>query len=190
MERQGKKQSRKFTIILNYLPLGSMNARCTADDMRSHVSHASHFSSKPVKTRSIADGQSQHSFSNHSTRYLGNAAPFPGLVNSRSGTCQTKPPLIVKHNAFSADLRQSRQSLASASRIGYPATHGHAHQARARSSSRQHDALHPRPGSRFSTAGSTHTLNNYCDNSDNWTDHDMDIYMARNPTTRNGFVPL
>nr|XP_043068557.1 leucine-rich repeat and fibronectin type-III domain-containing protein 2 isoform X3 [Drosophila bipectinata] len=44
--------------------------------------------------------------------------------------------------------------------------------------------------SRYSQAGSTHTLNNYCDTSDNWTDHDMDIYMARNPTTRNGLVPL
>ncbi|XP_037957059.1 uncharacterized protein LOC119686996 isoform X2 [Teleopsis dalmanni] len=43
---------------------------------------------------------------------------------------------------------------------------------------------------RYSTAGSTHTLNNYCDTSDNWTDHDMEIYMARNPTTRNGLVPL
>ena len=42
----------------------------------------------------------------------------------------------------------------------------------------------------YSTAGSTHTLNNYCDTSDNWTDHDMDIYMARNATTRNGLVPL
>lgn len=56
---------------------------------------------------------------------------------------------------------------------------------RPRSRSRDH-----RTSSRYSTAGSTHTLNNYCDNSDNWTDHDMDIYMARNPTTRNGLVPL
>lgn len=48
------------------------------------------------------------------------------------------------------------------------------------------------PPHSYSTAGSTHTLNNYCDTSDNWTDHDMDIYMARNPTTRNGggMVPL
>lgn len=78
------------------------------------------------------------------------------------------------------------------SRISYPATHTHAHQApRHRPSSRQrNDAIGARPASRYSTAGSTHTLNNYCDNSDNWTDHDMDIYMARNPTTRNGFVPL
>lgn len=44
--------------------------------------------------------------------------------------------------------------------------------------------------SRYSLAGSTHTLNNYCDTSDNWTDHDMEIYMARNATTRNGLVPL
>ncbi|XP_055837999.1 leucine-rich repeat-containing protein 4B isoform X2 [Episyrphus balteatus] len=43
---------------------------------------------------------------------------------------------------------------------------------------------------RYSTAGSTHTLNNYCDTSDNWTENDMEIYMARNPTTRNGLVPL
>lgn len=43
---------------------------------------------------------------------------------------------------------------------------------------------------RYSTAGSTHTLNNYCDTSDNWTDHDMEIYMTRNATTRNGLVPL
>ncbi|XP_028901422.1 leucine-rich repeat-containing protein 4B isoform X2 [Zeugodacus cucurbitae] len=43
---------------------------------------------------------------------------------------------------------------------------------------------------RYSQTGSTHTINNYCDTSDNWTDHDMDIYMARNPTTRNGLVPL
>lgn len=43
---------------------------------------------------------------------------------------------------------------------------------------------------RYSHAGSTHTLNNYCDTSDNWTDHDMDIYMAKNATTRNGLVPL
>lgn len=46
------------------------------------------------------------------------------------------------------------------------------------------------PSRRYSTAGSTHTLNNYCDTSDNWTDHDMEIYMTRNATTRNGLVPL
>lgn len=69
-----------------FLNSGSMNARCTADDMRSHVSHASHFSTKPIKQpRSIADGQSQHSFSNQSTRYLSGSNAFAGLVNSRPG---------------------------------------------------------------------------------------------------------
>ena len=81
-----------------------------------------------------------------------------------------------------AELRQSRQSLAVSermSRVSYPT-------GRRRSRGREHG----RPGSRYSTAGSTHTLN-YCgDTSDNWTDHDMDIYMARNPTTRGGLVPL
>nr|CAD7570008.1 unnamed protein product [Timema californicum] len=150
---------------------GSLTAGCLADDMRSHPTH---FSSKGVKSRSIADGQSQHSFSNHSGRYLTGSAFAGGLATSRP------------------DLRQSRQSLAAASehlsRVSYPAG-GHAHHqptSRLRSRSRDHQS----PGSRYSTAGSTHTLNNYCDTSDNWTDHDMDIYMARNPTTRGGLVPL
>lgn len=104
---------------------------------------------------------------------------------------------------FLIELRQSRQSLAGASdrmsRSSYPPSHltaatatvgsnaggGGGRRTRPRSRTREH-----RPGSRYSTAGSTHTLNNYCDTSDNWTDHDMDIYMARNPTTRGGLVPL
>uniref|UniRef100_A0A1B0DRF4 Uncharacterized protein n=2 Tax=Phlebotomus papatasi TaxID=29031 RepID=A0A1B0DRF4_PHLPP len=161
-----------------------------ADDLRSHVSHFSALGANPKvgKARSIADGQSQHSFSNHSHRgYLGSAFPT-NLVNSRP------------------ELRQSRQSLAAASdrmsRASYAASvHGIAHSVasstrRTRPRSRSREQLNGthihshRPGSRYSTAGSTHTLNNYCDTSDNWTDHDMDIYMARNPTTRNGLVPL
>ena len=53
-----------------------------------------------------------------------------------------------------------------------------------------------RHGSRYSLTGSSHTLggNNYCEAPDNWTDHDMDIYMTKN-TTRGrggggGLVPL
>ncbi|KDR19316.1 Leucine-rich repeats and immunoglobulin-like domains protein 3 [Zootermopsis nevadensis] len=159
---------------------GSVNMGCTADDMHSH---ASHLSSKGVKTRSIADGQSQHSFSNHSGRYLSGNSYAAGLVNSRP------------------ELRQSRQSLAATSdhlsRMSYPASHQHhqpsvtsSRRQRPRSRTRDHQSGLQRPGSRYSTAGSTHTLNNYCDTSDNWTDHDMDIYMARNPTTRGGLVPL
>ncbi|XP_037815062.1 leucine-rich repeat and fibronectin type-III domain-containing protein 3 isoform X2 [Lucilia sericata] len=156
------------------------------DDMRSHFSG---MPGKIAKPRSIADGQSQHSFSNNSHRgYLGTAFPS-NLVNSRP------------------ELRQSRQSLAAASermsRASYAGSiHGGGPQSvasstrRSRPRSRSRDQLNTthmhnhRPGSRYSTAGSTHTLNNYCDTSDNWTDHDMDIYMARNPTTRNGLVPL
>lgn len=49
------------------------------DDMRSH------FANKANKTRSVADGQSQHSFSNNSGRYLaGNVFPS-NLVTSRQG---------------------------------------------------------------------------------------------------------
>ncbi|KAI9578680.1 hypothetical protein GQX74_009254 [Glossina fuscipes] len=154
------------------------------DDMRSYFSG---MPGKVAKPRSIADGQSQHSFSNNSHRgYLGSAFPT-NLVNSRP------------------ELRQSRQSLAAASermsRASYAGSiHGPTSVAsssrRSRPRSRSRDQLNTahlhshRPGSRYSTAGSTHTLNNYCDTSDNWTDHDMDIYMARNPTTRNGLVPL
>lgn len=61
---------------------------------------------------------------------------------------------------------------------------------RTRPRSRSRDQHH-RPGSHYSTAGSIHTLNNYCETQENnWTDHDMDIYMARNPTTHGGLVPL
>lgn len=61
-----------------------------ADDLRSHISHFSGMgggmvATKPGKARSIADGQSQHSVSNHSHRgYLNSAFPT-NLVNSRPG---------------------------------------------------------------------------------------------------------
>nr|XP_023028128.1 uncharacterized protein LOC111516186 [Leptinotarsa decemlineata] len=136
------------------------------------------FGAKGNKPRSVADGQSQHSFSNQSGRYLTSAAFPNNLLASRQ------------------DLRQSRQSLAlSPDRMlarpphHVPPPHSVMSSSR-RSRPRSRSRDHQRPSSRYSTAGSTHTLNNYCDNSDNWTDHDMDIYMARNPTTRNGLVPL
>ncbi|KAG8336206.1 hypothetical protein J6590_049445 [Homalodisca vitripennis] len=147
---------------------GSLTSPCMGEDMR--------FTGKSTKTRSVADGQSQHSFSNQSGRYLTGNAFSAGLVNSRP------------------ELRQSRQSLAVSermSRVSYPSAATHTHQRsrqRPRSRSREHTGpVIPRPGSRYSTAGS---LTNYGDSADNWTDHDMDIYMARNPTTRGGLVPL
>ncbi|XP_050426402.1 uncharacterized protein LOC126836800 isoform X2 [Adelges cooleyi] len=100
------------------------------------------------------------------------------------------------------ELRQSRQSLAVSERmshISYPGS-GRTNTSRTkpRRASRNRDGAgggggtQNRPSSRYSHTGSHHALNaNYCgDTSDNWTDHDMDIYMTRNPTTRNGLVPL
>ncbi|XP_072377033.1 uncharacterized protein haf isoform X1 [Diabrotica undecimpunctata] len=140
------------------------------DDMRSH------FGPKGPK-RSNADGQSQNSFSNHSGRYL-TASAFPNnLLASRQDLRQSRQSLAMQSDRMSARPHHvaPAHSIVSSSRRSRP-----------RSRSREHQ----RPSSRYSNAGSTHTLNNYCDNSDNWTDHDMDIYMARNPTTRNGLVPL
>lgn len=58
---------------------------------------------------------------------------------------------------------------------------------RRRQRSKSRDREQQRAGSRMSHAGSTHSLTGY--DTDNWTDHDMDIYMARNPT-KGGLVQL
>lgn len=57
---------------------GSMTRGCIGDDMM-------RFNGKGTKPRSVADGQSQHSFSNNSGRYLNSAAYNSGLVSSRPG---------------------------------------------------------------------------------------------------------
>ncbi|XP_012550007.2 leucine-rich repeat and fibronectin type III domain-containing protein 1-like protein [Bombyx mori] len=124
---------------------------------------------RPGRTRSLAEGQSQHSYS-HSGRY--GPPGYPGsLLGSR------------------ADLRQSRQSLGGASerasRLSLSGAAGGATGGTA--GSRRRPRSRSRPASRYSV-GSLGM--GYCDTSDNWTDHDMDIYMARNPTTRSGLVPL
>ncbi|KAM3964789.1 leucine-rich repeat and fibronectin type-III domain-containing protein hattifattener [Aphomia sociella] len=124
---------------------------------------------RPGRTRSLADGQSQHSYS-QSGRY--GPPGYPGsLLGSRT------------------DLRQSRQSLGAASerasRLSLSGAAGGA--TGGTSGSRRRPRSRSRPASRYSV-GSIGM--GYCDTSDNWTDHDMDIYMARNPTTRGGLVPL
>ncbi|XP_062547006.1 leucine-rich repeat and fibronectin type-III domain-containing protein 3 isoform X2 [Armigeres subalbatus] len=170
-----------------------MENQAIPDDLRSHVSHFSAVGGKVGKARSIADGQSHHSYSNHSQRgYLGSAFPS-NLVNSRPELRQSRQSLAA------ASERMSRASYAGSIVHGGPAHSIASSTRRTRPRSRSRDQLNGthvhthqhRPSSRYSTAGSTHTLNNYCDTSDNWTDHDMDIYMARNPTARNGgMVPL
>ncbi|CAK9816600.1 Leucine-rich repeats and immunoglobulin-like domains protein 2 [Anthophora quadrimaculata] len=153
---------------------GSITRASCIDDIRSQTGH---YSGK-VSTRSVVDGQSQHSFSNTSARYFGNNTLSSNLANTRS------------------ELRQSRQSLAAASdrisRTNFSPSHMPPHSSsrrqRPRSCNRTLEQNPARPGSRYSIADSTHTINNYEEN--NWTDHDMDIYMARNPTTRTGLMPL
>ncbi|CAH0689848.1 unnamed protein product [Chilo suppressalis] len=124
---------------------------------------------RPGRARSLADGQSQHSYS-HSGRY-----GVPGYPSSLLGS--------------RTDLRQSRQSLGAASerasRLSLSGAAGGATGGTA--GSRRRPRSRSRPASRYSV-GSLGM--GYCDTSDNWTDHDMDIYMARNPTTRGGLVPL
>ncbi|CAK1544185.1 unnamed protein product [Leptosia nina] len=120
---------------------------------------------RPGRARSLADGQSQHSYS-QSARY--GPSGYPGsLLGSRT------------------DLRQSRQSLGAASerasRLSLSGAAGGATSGTA--GSRRRPRSRSRPASRYSV-GSLGL--GYCDTSDNWTDHDMDIYMARNPTTRGG----
>jgi len=60
---------------------GSITRASCIDDVRSQTGH---YSSK-VSARSIADGQSQHSFSNNSTRYFSNTALASNLVSTRPG---------------------------------------------------------------------------------------------------------
>ncbi|XP_054016478.1 uncharacterized protein LOC128896928 isoform X2 [Hylaeus anthracinus] len=154
---------------------GSITRASCIDEVRSQTGH---YNSGKVSTRSVVDGQSQHSFSNTSTRYFTNNTLSSNLANTRP------------------ELRQSRQSLAAASdrmsRTNFSPSHMPSHTSsrrqRPRSCNRTLEQNPPRPGSRYSIADSTHTLNNYEEN--NWTDHDMDIYMARNPTARTGHMPL
>ncbi|XP_078041964.1 leucine-rich repeat and fibronectin type-III domain-containing protein hattifattener [Augochlora pura] len=153
---------------------GSITRASCIDDVRSQTGH---YSGK-ISARSVVDGQSQHSFTNTSTRYFANNTLSSNLTNTRP------------------ELRQSRQSLAAASdrmsRANFSPSHMPSHTSsrrqRPRSCNRTLEQNPPRPGSRYSITDSTHTLNNYEEN--NWTDHDMDIYMARNPTTRGGLMPL
>jgi hypothetical protein len=119
-------------------------------------------------------------------------------------------------NYYFAELRQSRQSLAAPSdhlgpRAGPPSRRSSVQQQPSRARSRSRESLSyleqhevsaaSRPASRCSSAMHRHHQHTHLragtntsgyDTSDNWTDHDMDIYMARNPTrgSRNSLVRL
>ncbi|XP_068244417.1 uncharacterized protein haf isoform X2 [Palaemon carinicauda] len=131
------------------------------------------------------DGQSQRSYSALSAANLRYAPSFShGLGLSRQ------------------DLSISRQSLAASQLSGAdfstgmavnPNAFGHGMGGLSRMASqrsdrrRQRSKSRERASSRLSHAGSSHSLTGY--DTDGWTDHDMDIYMARNPT-RGGLVQL
>ncbi|CRK93334.1 CLUMA_CG006875, isoform A [Clunio marinus] len=159
-----------------------------ADDMRSHVSHFSAVGAKMGKPRSIADGQSHHSYSNQSHRGYSNSAFASNLVSSRPELRQSRTSLAA------ASERVSRASYAGSYHGGPNSVTSSTRRTRPRSRSRdQLNGVHlhsNRPSSRFSTNGSVHNLSNCYDTSDNWTDNDMEIYMARNATARTGLVPL
>lgn len=168
-----------------HMDKGSVNNGFIPDDARSHISHAS---SKHIpRPRSMADGQSQRSYSALSAAHLRHTPAFnPGLGLSRQDLSLSRQSLAasqfsaggfgtgmaVNPNAFGMGAASAGLSRAASQRSD---------RRRQRSKSRD------RAGSRLSHAGSTHSLTGY--DTDNWTDHDMDIYVARNPT-RGGLVQL
>ncbi|XP_042869225.1 uncharacterized protein LOC122251378 [Penaeus japonicus] len=168
-----------------HMDKGSVNNGFIPDDARSHISHAS---SKHIpRPRTMADGQSQRSYSALSAAHLRHTPAFnPGLGLSRQDLSLSRQSLAasqfsaggfgtgmaVNPNAFGMGAASAGLSRAASQRSD---------RRRQRSKSRD------RAGSRLSHAGSTHSLTGY--DTDNWTDHDMDIYVARNPT-RGGLVQL
>lgn len=92
-----------------------------------NLEYFQHFYFAFAHSRSIADGQSQHSFSNHSHRgYLNTAFPSnlvnsrPGLYNYSNDSSKKTPRkskwfILLCWSCVYIELRQSRQSLAAAS---------------------------------------------------------------------------
>lgn len=74
---QNPESDEKFSIIF----VGSINRASCIDELRQ--SQSGHYTGK--SSRSVADGQSQHSFSNNSSRYFGNATLTSNLINTRPG---------------------------------------------------------------------------------------------------------
>ncbi|XP_071537878.1 uncharacterized protein haf isoform X2 [Panulirus ornatus] len=166
---------------------GSVNNGYVPDDVRSHISHAS---SKHIpRPRSMADGQSQRSYSALSAAHLRHPPTFnAGLGLSRQDLSMSRQslatsqlsaagfgPMAVNPNAFGI--------------VGPGSTVGRLSRNMSQRSDRrrQRSKSRERAESRLSHAGSTHSLTGY--DTDGWTDHDMDIYVARNPT-RGGLVQL
>ncbi|KAF2366624.1 Leucine-rich repeat [Trinorchestia longiramus] len=170
-----------------HMDKGNINAGFTPDEVQSHLSAAS---LRP-HSRALADGQSARGYAGLSAAHIG--------------------PQLASLSLSRPDLRMSRQSLANNQLLGYnnmgpgmmtmnsltgmntlsnmgrmPSA---SHLSRAASTRSRHarSKSRERASSRMSHAGSSHSLTGY--DTDGWTDHDMDIYVARNPT-RGGLVQL
>ena len=94
------------------------------------------------------------------------------------------PPGMMGMNLTGLNGVTGMNTLNNMSRL--PST-GHLSRAASTRSRHARSKSRDRASSRLSHAGSSHSLTGY--DTDGWTDHDMDIYMARNPT-RGGLVHL
>ncbi|XP_045137102.1 uncharacterized protein LOC123519677 [Portunus trituberculatus] len=170
-----------------HMDKGSVNNGFVPDDARSHFSHAS--SRHIPRARSMADGQSQRSYSALSASNLRAPSFSAGLGLSRQDLSLSRQSLATTHFSGSAFGPIAVNPNATPYVMGGPgSTVGMPRVTSQRGDRRRHRSKsRERSSSRLSHAGSTHSLTGY--DTDGWTDHDMDIYVARNPT-RGGLVQL
>ncbi|KAK7050068.1 hypothetical protein SK128_028179, partial [Halocaridina rubra] len=165
-----------------HMDKGSVNNGFIPDDARSHISHLS--TKHLPRPRSMADGQSQRSYSALSAAHLRHAPSFnTGLGLSRQDLSMSRQSLAASQFSgadFSTGMAVNPNAFGTSAGLSRMASQ-RSDRRRQRSKSRE------RTSSRLSHAGSSHSLTGY--DTDGWTDHDMDIYVARNPT-RGGLVQL
>ncbi|XP_069939027.1 uncharacterized protein [Cherax quadricarinatus] len=174
-----------------HMEKGCVNNRMVPDDARSHISQAS--LRRPSGSQSVTDCQSRRSYS--------------ALAGTPSHTHAHAHAFMPPFHLSSQDLSMSRQSLAAPqfgvgrlgslpvnpSDYGMGASNSTTTGRFTRATSyrndrrRQRSKSRERTTSRHSHEGSSHSLTGY--DTDGCTDHDMDIYIARNPT-RGGLVQL
>ncbi|XP_050725892.1 leucine-rich repeat and fibronectin type III domain-containing protein 1-like protein [Eriocheir sinensis] len=170
-----------------HMDKGSINNGFVPEDARSHFSHAS--SRHIPRARSMADGQSQRSYSALSAANLRHAPSFTGLGLSRPDLSLSRQSLATTHfsgagfGPMAVNPNAAYGLGGPGSTVGMPRAPSQRGGDRRRHRSKSRE----RSSSRLSHAGSQHSLTGY--DTDGWTDHDMDIYVARNPT-RGGLVQL
>ena len=99
---------------------------------------------------------------------------------------------LLGYNGLSGPAGMMGLNLAGLNTMGSMSRLPGSHVSRAASTRSRHSRSKSRDrvttSSRLSHEGSSHSLTGY-DDSEGWTDHDMDIYMTRNPT-RGSLVQL